>query len=137
MSEIDPVLAAIAAAAVFCCVLALVMMRRALRPMPPSPSVVFEEAVTELKLEPWSPTRGFYYFRAVDLPGAYLKLPGITPQHTVKQFGEDVDDARLRLHRLMIEKALKARMSIDLAVIVAEPCNFRPLTRRKGQVDAR
>ena len=114
-------------------------IRSARRPPPALGPIVIEDAVTELKVAPWSPTRGHYTFRVADLPEAYQALPGIAGTTFVKQFAEDENDARAQLLRHCLRKRVEAGRKMVFGgevKIDAVPVSFKPLLKRKGQTDA-
>ncbi len=104
--------------------------RRA-RPKPIIP--IFDEGASMPELAAWSPTRGFYYFRAVDLPPCYLKLSGVNDGATFEQFGEDEDDARIALWNRLRRRWSEDRMPGVAAGLGPDvkPHRFKPLIKRK------
>jgi hypothetical protein len=117
-----------------CLVACLGMAWRAERRARPKPVVpIFDEGASMPELAAWSPTRGFYYFRAVDLPACYLKLSGVNDGATFEQFGEDEADARIALwNRLRRRWVAENMRGVAEALGPDVKSNrFKPLTKRK------
>lgn len=105
--------------------------RKRVKPVIP----LFDEGASMPELQPWSPTRGFYYFRAVDLPACYLKSPGVTDGAIFKQFGEDENDARIALWNRLRRRWIEDRMPGVAAGLGPDvkPIRFQPLNKRKAR----
>ena len=105
--------------------------RRSGQPGPVVPIV--EEAATATTLAPWSPTRGFYWFAADQLPEVYLTLNVVSPAGAeFKEFGEDEAGALAALNIRL------ARKFLDVTGKVAPPITstatrFKPLNKRKAR----
>jgi hypothetical protein len=134
----DPILVFAIFAVAFALLVIVILLIRMSRTQVKDPAPAFiDEAVTDLHLEAWSPTRGHYTFRTADLPPEYQGLPGIAGTTLVKQSRVDVSDARARLLGIMLRKRVEGgrRMVFGGATprIAAEPVSFKPLLKRKGQ----
>lgn len=93
---------------------------------------IVDEAAADLTLKAWSPTRGTYGFRAVDLPAAYLTLAGVNDGAIFQQFGEDEDDARRELaHLLFLRFHKQFRTMPPVIGPDVKSSSFKPLNKRK------
>lgn len=127
------IIAAVFAIAIGCGMAALLWAARrtARRRTPPIP--IFDEAPADLVLKPWSETRGFYFFRAVDLPEDYAELSAGNPFAVFKQFGEDEADALALLNARLSLNLFERNGARVAPAITASSIRFQPLNKRKAR----